>query len=387
MDRIVSRMSYPTAVLLGPGAIGHLGEWASKLGLKKPLIMTDRAIAQAGLVDRISQELKKEGIGHGLFDGARSNPTEQDVEVGVEAYLSNGSDAIIAFGGGGPLDMAKLVRLLSTHDRPLARYEASRGGAALITSSLPPLIAVPTTAGSGSEVTARAVAILRETGRKAVIRAAPLMPNVAICDPELTFVLPPGPTAWTGMDAFARCAEAFCAAGFHPLADALAIDGVARCARSLVRSLQEPESLEARTDLMVAAIEGAMAMEKGLGACEALANAAGAVADLRHGLAAGVCIAAVLEFNRPAIGRRLAKLAVAMGEDPTARDDILASTAVERVTRLAREANSPAGVKEAGLREEQLLQLAEKAVLDEAVATNPRKVLADDLFAIAKSAY
>ncbi|MGI5865418.1 MAG: iron-containing alcohol dehydrogenase, partial [Myxococcales bacterium] len=361
MTRFVSEMSYPTTILLGPGAVERLGPQCRRLRFDRPLVITDKGIVETGAVERVVELLKKEGLQTGVFDGGVANPSEEDVDAAVEAQLAHGSDSIVAVGGGSVIDTAKLVRLMVTHEPPLARYGVEADGGRLVTGKVPPMIAVPTSAGSGSEVSRFASALIQETGRKVLIGAPSLMPDVAICDPELTVSLPPGPTAWSGMVAFSHCIESFCAAGLHPLADALAIDGIARCARSLVKTVEEQENIGARTEMMIAAIEGAAASEKGLGACNALANAVSAVAGIRHGLATAVCLGPVLELNRPAIGSRLAKMALALGEGVGAQQEYLAAAAVDRVLRLTREANIPSGLKEAGIREDQLASIAGNA--------------------------
>jgi alcohol dehydrogenase class IV len=387
MQTPISEMSYPTKIVFGPGAVSRLPAWCKALGMKKPLLVTDLGVVKAGLAERVTAELRKEGIAFGTFDRVEPNPTDKDALDGLASYREQGCDGIVALGGGSPLDAAKLVRLLVTHEGPLAKYDDVVDGGRLVTGNLPPMIALPTTAGTGSEVSRSAVALLKETGRKTVIFAPPLLPNVAICDPELTFGLPAKATAWTGMDALTHCLEAFCATGFHPLADALAIDGIARCARSLSRAVSEPTDLPARTDMMVAAIEGAAAFQKGLGACHALAHALGALSAVQHGLANAVCLASVMEFNRPTITGKLAKVAVAMGEASTSRDDVLASLAVDRVRRLAFEVGIPKQLREVGVKEEQLPALADKAFEDASHQTNPRKCSRDDLLNLLRTAF
>ncbi|HCF61087.1 MAG TPA: alcohol dehydrogenase [Myxococcales bacterium] len=387
MTRFISEMSYPTTILLGPGAVARLGPQCKHLRFDRPLVITDKGIVESGVVERVVELLKAEGLQPGLFDGVVANPSEKDVDAAVEAQLAHGSDSIVAVGGGSVIDTAKLVRLMVTHEPPLARYGVEGDGGLLVTGKVSPMIAVPSSAGAGSEVSRFAAVLIEETGRKVLIGAPSLMPDVAICDPELTVGLPPGPTAWSGMVAFSHCIESFCAAGLHPLADALAIDGIARCARSLVKTVEEPANIGARTEMMIAAIEGAAASEKGLGACNALANAVSAVAGVRHGLATAICLGPVLELNRPAIGGRLAKMALALGESVGASQESLAAAAVDRVLRLTREANIPSGLKEAGILEEQLAGIAEKASRDASLATNPRELSGEDMLVLVRDAF
>src|SRR5713101_311831 len=271
-DRIVE-MSYPTRVVFGTGAVQRLPAQVERLQMRKPLVVADQGIVKSGLLTRVLDVLKGSGIAHGIFDRVNPDPTEEDAFDGVAAYRNQSCVGVIAVGGGSPLDTAKLIQLLTTHQPPLSRYDDATGGDRFVRDDLPPLIAIPTTAGTGSEVSRSAVATLKDTGRKTVIFSPHLMPKAAICDPQLTVGLPPGPTAATGMDAFTHCLEAYVATGFHPLADALALDGIARVARSLPVAVKEGHSASARTDMMVAAIEGAMAFQKGLGAAHALAHA------------------------------------------------------------------------------------------------------------------
>src|SRR5579871_704658 len=269
----VIEMSYPTRVVLGAGALQRLPAQVARLGIKKPLVVTDGGVVKAGLARRLYEVLEKAGVGHASFERVEPNPTEKDVFDGLEAYRAGKCDGVIGIGGGSPLDTAKLVALMVHHEPPLSRYDDAAGGDQHVRDAVPPIIALPTTAGTGSEVGRSGVAVLKDTGRKTVIFSPYLMPTAAICDPELTYGLPPGPTAATGMDAFTHCIEAYIATGFHPLADALAIDGIARVARSLALAVKNGNDLGARTDMMIAAIQGAMAFQKGLGAAHALAHA------------------------------------------------------------------------------------------------------------------
>ncbi|MFN7132853.1 MAG: iron-containing alcohol dehydrogenase [Myxococcales bacterium] len=387
MEGVIAEMSFPTRIVLGAGAVSRLGDWCRRLGMQKPLVVTDQGVVRAGLAERISIELRKAGLQFGVFDRVEPNPTDKDAHDGLAAYREQGCDGIIALGGGSPLDAAKLVRLLTSHEGPIARYDDVVDGGRFVTNPMPPLVAIPTTAGTGSEVSRSAVALLKETGRKTVIFAPPLMPSVALCDPELTYGLPPQPTAWTGMDAFTHNVEAFCAKGFHPLADAFAIDGVARVARSLVKAVQQPRDLQARTDMMIAAMQGAAAFQKGLGACHALAHAIGAYAPVNHGLTNAICLPAVMEFNRAAVPGRLAKIAVAMGERPDLGEETLARRAVERTRELNKACGIPAGLREVGLREEQLEEISHKAFADASHPSNPRACTREDLLAMLRASF
>jgi 4-hydroxybutyrate dehydrogenase len=383
----VVELSWPTRIVLGPGALARLPGQLARLGVARPLVVTDRGVVAAGLAARLYRVLEAAGVGATRFEEVQANPTDRDAAEGLAAYRRGGCDGLVAFGGGSSLDAAKLVQLLTTHEPPLSRYDDAAGGDRFVKDDLPPLVAIPTTAGTGSEVGRSGVAILPDTGRKTVIFSPYLMPRVAICDPELTVDLPAKLTAATGMDAFTHGLEAYVAAGFHPLADAVALDAVRRAARSLPVAVREPANLHARTDMMVAALEGAMAFQKGLGACHALAHALSPVSGLHHGLANAVVLPAVVAFNRAAAAARLAHVAVAMGADPGAGEAALAGGAAERVRALAAGVGIPARLRDVGVREEDLPRIAAKAFEDASHRTNPRPCGEADLLAIARSAF
>jgi len=383
----IAVLSWPTRILLGAGALKRLAEEVKRLGLERPLLVTDRGVVQAGLAERVIDVLSGAGVVHVLFAGVTPDPTEPVIFSGLEAYQSAGCDGFIALGGGSSLDAAKLVQLLTAHPPPLSRYDDATGGDRFVVNPLPPLIAIPTTAGTGSEVGRSGVAFLEDTQRKTVVFAPALLPRVAICDPELTLALPPRITAATGMDAFTHCLEAYLSNGFHPLADAVAIDGIGRVARSLPTAVHTGSNVSARLEMMIAAMEGAMAFQKGLGNAHALAHALTPRSGLHHGLANAVVLPSVMEFNRGVSTARLARVAVAMGEPSGARDDVLAAKAIDRVRALTREVGLPTRLAEAGVKEADLDSIADLAFRDASHQGNPRPTTRADLLAIARNAY
>ncbi len=383
----VTEMSYPTKVVFGPGALARLPDQIRRLKITKPLVVSDPGVSRAGLVDRAREVLARAGIAHQLFDRVQLDPTEEDAFEGLRAFRDAGCDGVVAIGGGSPLDAAKLIQLLVTHQPPLSRYDDAAGGDRFVRDDLPPLIAIPTTAGTGSEVSRSGVATLKDTGRKTVIFSPYLMPKAAIVDPELTLGLPPATTAATGMDAFTHCLEAYLAAASHPLADALAIDGISRVARSLPTAVRDGTQLPARSEMMIAAMEGAMAFQKGLGACHALAHALTPISRIHHGLANAIALPTVMEFNRPACTARLARVAVAMGEDPSAEAELLAQRAIEQVRALNAEIGVPARLRQAGVQEADLPRIAARAFEDASHRTNPRQCSEEDLLAMLRTAY
>ena len=383
----ITEMAWPTKIVFGVGALQRLPAQVARLGMKKPLVVTDAGVVKAGLAQKVYDVLRGADIAYGVFDRVQPNPTEQDAFDGLEAYRKQSCDGIVAVGGGSPLDAAKLVQLLTTHEPPLSRYDDATGGDQYVKDDLPPLIAIPTTAGTGSEVSRSGVATLKDTGRKTVIFSPHLLPRAAICDPELTVGLPPGPTAATGLDPFTHCLEAYLSNGFHPLADAVALDGIMRVGRSLVTAVQDGKDLAARSDMMVAALQGAMAFQKGLGACHALAHALTPIGNVHHGLANAIVLPAVMEFNRAAVTGRLAKVAVAMGDTSLAREEVLAGNAIERVRKLNATIGIPARLRDAGVQEKDLAAIAHKAFQDASHLSNPRKCTEADLLSLVREAY
>jgi alcohol dehydrogenase class IV len=383
---MISEFSFPTRIVFGKGSVHEVPNHLARLGVKRPLVVTDQGIAHSGLLARLRAPLEAARFQVAVFDAVEPNPTGEDVERALAAYRAGGCDGIVAIGGGSPIDAAKGVRLLASHAPPLAQYDDAKDGWRLVVNPMPPLVAIPTTAGTGSEVGRSFVVTLAETGRKTVVFAPALLPSVAVCDPELTYDLPPRLTAATGMDAFTHNLEALAAKGFHPLADALALKGVALCARHLVRAVQDGRDEEARAQMMIAAITGATAFQKGLGAAHALAHALTPIAGVHHGLANAVVLPLVMDFNLGHATAAYAEAARAMGEPP-AEEEVLARRAVERVRRIARDAGIPERLRECGVKEAQLPAIADRAWEDASHLTNPRPVTRADLETIARAAY
>ena len=384
---MITEMSFPTRIVFGEGALREVPNHLARLGVKRPLVVADQGVVAAGLLARLTAVLEGARVPFATFDGVEPNPTGGTVERGLAAYRQSGCDGVVGLGGGSPIDAGKGVRLLATHALPLAQYDDAKDGWRLVTNPLPPMIAIPTTAGTGSEVGRSFVVTLEETGRKTVIFAPPLMPSVAVCDPELTYGLPPRLTAATGMDAFTHNLEALCAKGFHPLADALARKGIELCGRHLVRAVRDGRDAEARASMMIAAITGAAAFQKGLGAAHALAHALTPVAGVHHGLANAIVLPYVMEFNLGAAAAPLAEAAVALGEPASSDAEGLARRAVERVRALLRDAGLPASLREVGVNEGQLPLLAQKAFEDASHLANPRPCQPADLSALLHAAF
>jgi 4-hydroxybutyrate dehydrogenase len=355
-----------------------LRQECERVGITRPLVVTDPGVRVAGLADRVTAQLES-SIPFTLFDQTPSNPTESAVREGVEAYRAFACDGVIAVGGGSPIDLAKAVALAATHDGPLRSYAAVEEGVPRITAAVSPVIAVPTTAGTGSEVGRGAIIIL-DDGRKLGLLSPHLVPRSAICDPELTMGLPPLLTAATGMDAISHCIETFLAPAFNPPADGIALDGLARGWAHIERATQDPGDREARLNMMSASMEGAMAFQKGLGCVHSLSHSLGGLDPrLHHGTLNAVLLPAVIEFNAQAPSvkaeRRIDRMAEAMG---VGSPDAIGAAVREMNRRLG----LPAGLSELDVPRSLFPLIIEGALNDHTHKTNPREATAADYVAI-----
>jgi alcohol dehydrogenase class IV len=361
----MATISYLTTVQFDFGALSLLGAECKRLGITRPLVVTDMGIRASGLLARLEENLVTTG-GYAIYDGTPPNPTEAAVLQALESYRTWGADGIVAMGGGSSIDLGKAVALLATHPPPLARYAAVEGGVARITAAVAPLVAIPTTSGTGSEV-GRACVVVLEDGRKLGFLSPHLLPKVALCDPELTLGLPPRLTAATGMDAVAHCIETFLSPLVNPPAEAIALDGLARAAAHLERAVADGGDREARWNMMMAAMEGALAFQKGLGAVHALSHPLGALHHLRlhHGTLNAVLLPEVLRFNAPAVGDKLERIATTMGL-PAGAD------VAREIAALNARLGLPAGLGAMGVPRDVLPDIAAAAPKDHCHATNPR---------------
>jgi alcohol dehydrogenase class IV len=365
--------SFPTRILFGVGSAARTGDEAKRVGASKALIVTDKGVVKAGVHEPVERSLREAGIESAIFDDVLANPIEKNVHDGVKAYRDAGADLIVALGGGSPLDVGKLIRLGVNHTRPLVDYDDATGGDQFITSNVPPMLALPTTAGTGSEVGRSGVVTLDVNHRKTVIFSPHLLANAAILDPELTRGLPPFFTAATGFDALTHCVEAFISKGDHPLADGIAMEGIRLVAESLERAVKDGNDLEARGNMMKAAMMGAVAFQKGLGACHSLAHPLSSECNLHHGLANALALPAVLAFNAPEVGPKLARISAALGGEPSAEGCIAA------IRGLRDRIGITAGLGSAGVIRDKLDLLADLAFQDACHQSNPRTCSRDDL--------
>ena len=306
--------SYPTAVRFGAGRIKELAEACRAFGIARPLLVTDAGVAKLPITATATGLLKEAGLPVAVFSDVQSNPVESNVEAGIAAFRSGGHDGVIAFGGGSGLDTGKVIAFLSGQSRPLWDFEdIGDWWTRADPDKIAPIVAVPTTAGTGSEVGRAGVITQESTHTKKVIFHPKMMPRVVICDPELTAGMPPSITTGTGMDALAHCLEAYCAPNYHPMAEGIAVEGMRLIFANLPKAVANGSDLEARAHMMSAAAMGAAAFQKGLGAIHALSHPVGALYNTHHGTTNGVFMPYVLVFNRSTIEPKIARLAGFLG--------------------------------------------------------------------------
>ena len=299
---LTANWSYPTTVRFGAGRILEIADACAAAGIKKPLLITDRGLADMAITTKTLDLLETAGLGRAIFADVDPNPNEKNAAAGVQAFNEGGHDGVVAFGGGSGLDLGKLVAFLAGQTRPLWDFEDigdywTRADA----DAIAPIVAVPTTAGTGSEVGRASIITNSETEEKKIIFHPKFLPTVVICDPELTVGMPKFITAGTGLDAFAHCVEAFCSPHYHPMSQGMALEGMRLVKNYLPRAYADGTDLEARAHMMSAAAMGATAFQKGLGAIHALSHPIGAIYHTHHGTTNAVCMPAVLQFNKPMI--------------------------------------------------------------------------------------
>jgi 4-hydroxybutyrate dehydrogenase len=369
----MAQILYVTNILIDFGALAQLQAECERVGITRPLIVTDAGVKAVGLLDRALAALP--GLQPAVFDQTPSNPTEAAVRAAVAVYREAGCNGLIALGGGSAIDCAKGVAIASTHEGPLRTYATIEGGSPRITDRVPPLIAVPTTAGTGSEV-ARGAIVIVDDGRKLGFHSWHLVPRTALLDPELTLGLPPLLTAATGMDAIAHCMETFMAPAFNPPADGIGLDGLQRGWAHIERATKNGQDRDARLNMMSASMQGAMAFQKGLGCVHSLSHSLGGVNPrLHHGTLNAVFLPAVIRFNAEAESmkrdNRLQRMAHAMGlasgsEVPEAIRDMNARLGL------------PSGLAAMGVTPDLFDRVIDGAMADHCHKTNPRLASADD---------
>lgn len=371
-------ITYLTQIQFGFGALSDLPDALQAQGVTRPLFVTDKGIVAAGLMAKAAQA---SGVSAPvIYDGTPPNPTEAASGEALAVYRDNDCDGIVAVGGGSPIDLAKAVAIRVNHHEPLDRYAVIEGGLARIVQPLPPLIAIPTTAGTGSEV-GRGAIISFDDGRKLGLISPRLIPAVAICDPELTLGLPPLQTAATGMDALTHCIETYLSPKFNPPAEAIALDGLRRAARSIERAYRDGSDRAAREDMMIAALHGGMTFQKGLGAVHALSHPLGGLKtiSLHHGTLNAVLLPIVLRYCQDAAPEKFAVLREVLGLPAGA-------SLSGYVEDLNRRLGLPRTLAEMGVTPDVIEPIADAALLDHSHASNARPFSRDEYRAILQEA-
>ncbi|HEY6725104.1 MAG TPA: iron-containing alcohol dehydrogenase [Polyangiaceae bacterium] len=368
--------NFPTRIVFGAGVVASLSDEAKRLGIQRPLVVTDAGLVDAGVAPRVASALSGAGLVVSVFSGVLGNPTEVNIEEGATAYRAHRADGVIALGGGSPLDAGKLIALRAVCTRPFEELDDAIGGDQYIPPNVPPIITVPTTAGTGSEVGRSGVVTVRSSGRKTVIFSPFLLAKVALLDPELTQSMPPSVTAATGFDALTHCIEAYLSVGDHPMADAIALGGIDLVAKHLERAVARGDDLAARGAMMKAAMMGAVAFQKGLGACHSLAHPLSSEHGLHHGLANALCLPAVIEFNAAAVPEKVLHVGLLLGGEAAP------GACRARLVALRASVGLPSGLAAAGIGEAALEKLSRLAFLDACHQSNPRPCSEADLLAL-----
>jgi len=361
-------ITYANQCHIEHGAIDMLGDTLKQLGVKRPLICTDKGLVAVGIVDTIRGRVPND-VTATIFDGTPENPTEQAVNDAMALYRDNDCDGIIALGGGSSMDLAKGAALLLTHDEPLIEYNAATGGGMKI-GPVVPLVAIPTTSGTGSEVSRGAV-IKTNDGRKLIFGSPNLVPKVSLCDPDLTLGLPPLMTAATGMDAVTHLMEAVMSPVENPPAEAIGLDGLWRAVGlgNLIRATENGQDKDARKQMMIAAAEGALAFQKGLGSVHAMSHAAGRIThlNLHHGTLNAVCLPACLRYNDEVLGDKRDRMKHAMGVPEGQSLD-------KAIEELNARLGLPANLRDMGITDDMVPGMIEHAMVDPTTPTNARPV-------------
>jgi alcohol dehydrogenase class IV len=367
-NTLTRNWNYPTAMRFGVGRIAELPAACKELGMKKPLLVTDPGLRKLPMVETALASLRAANLGDACFSEVRGNPVGKNVEDGVAFYRANRCDGVIAFGGGSALDVGKTIALMVGQTRPLWDFEDREDWYTRVDArGIAPIIAVPTTAGTGSEVGRASVILDESTHLKKIIFHPKMQPSIVISDPALSTGLPPRITAATGMDALAHCLEAYCAPGFHPMADGIALEGMRLVKEWLPTAVRDGGNLVARAHMLAAASMGATAFQKGLGAIHSLSHPVGAVHNSHHGETNGVVMPYVLVFNRPAIEEKMTRLARYLGLANPGFDAVL-----DWVQALKKEIGIPATLADLGVKETDIERLVPMAVDDPSTGGNPR---------------
>ncbi|WP_428429344.1 iron-containing alcohol dehydrogenase [Pararhizobium sp.] len=369
---ITANWSYPTSIKFGAGRIKELADHCKALGIKKPLLVTDRGLAPMPITQNALDILEAAGLGRALFADVDSNPTDVNLDAGVKAFKAGGHDGVIAFGGGSGLDLGKCVAFMAGQSRPVWDFEdVGDWWTRASVEGIAPIIAVPTTAGTGSEVGRASVITNSQTHTKKVIFHPKFLPAITICDPELTVGMPKIITAGTGMDAFAHCLEAYSSPFYHPMSAGIALEGLRLVKEYLPRAYKDGTDIEARANMMSAAAMGAVAFQKGLGAIHSLSHPVGAIYNTHHGMTNAVVMPPVLRFNRPAIEDKIdlaaAYLGISGGFDGF----------YDYVLKLREDLGVPDKLSALGVGTDRIDEMAAMAIVDPTAGGNPVELTFD----------
>ncbi|HEU5294851.1 MAG TPA: iron-containing alcohol dehydrogenase [Burkholderiaceae bacterium] len=368
----ITKFAFPTTIHFGSGARKLAGPHLLEMGLKRPLIVTDRALSSLPVLAEFESHLREMNVA--VFDCIHGNPTCAMVTAGAAAFKAHGADCVIGFGGGAALDVAKVVGLMATHSGDVLEYVWDHPQVRPIVNELPYFIALPTTAGTGSEVGRSSVVSENDTHHKRTVFNAKILAKAVFADPELTLALPASITAATGMDALTHNIESYLSPAYHPLCDGIALEGLRIGARSLATAVREPGNLDARSDMMMSSMMGAIAFQKDLGSVHACAHALGAVCDLHHGLANALMIDTVLDWNREAVPEKFAELSHAADVEPTSDG----AGFIRWLRTLKARIGIAGGLAAHGVTRAHFPQLVPLAAKDFTAQTNPRPTIEAD---------
>lgn len=375
--------NYPTIIYSGEGSAHSLGEFLQGSNHQKAMIVSDKQLVKLGLIQVLLEDLNFTNKDYVLFDGVHPNPIEDDVVKGVECYRKNACDYLIALGGGSPIDVAKVIKIMLTHPWPMEQYDDALGGSDLITKVMPELYAIPSTAGTGSEVGRSGVIILNHNKRKTIFFHPDLMPKMAILDPKYSMGLPQSITVATGVDALVHCMEAYLSPGFHPMADGIALEGIQLILENLPRVFKNGHDLEARNKMLMAATMGATAFQKGLGMVHSLAHPLSSQFGLHHGLANALMLIESLKFIDRRVDERgeerdkLQRLEEVVKS--VLEKKMTSNKLVETLETFMKDLEIQFGISHHGIGESDLDKLSEEAFLDVCHHTNIIPVSQEDL--------
>ena len=384
MSKLVSKWNYPTTVRFGAGRIAELPDALAFAGIKRPLFVTDPGLAKLPVVASTLKILDDAKIPYGVFSDVKANPVGSNLDAGVAVFKKGKHDGVIAFGGGSALDLGKLIAFQAGQTRPIWDFEdVGDWWTRADSDAIAPIVAVPTTAGTGSEVGRAGVLTNEETHTKKIIFHPKLLPAIVIADPALTTGMPAFITIGTGMDALAHCLEAYCAPGFHPMADGIALEGMRLVLENLTKAAANGNDITARANMMAAAAMGATAFQKGLGAIHSLSHPIGALYDTHHGMTNGVFMPYVLAFNRPAVEERITRAAAYLGIK--GGFDGFAKTILKLRKELKVPHSLPDLIKGLDMDKKRKLLIAEMAVADPSTGGNPVKLTKKAALALLES--